>query len=151
MARNPVQFQKGISLSKLLELYATEDQCFDALYRWRWPNGFQCPHCGHDRTCQLTTASSNSAFAAAAGFICPIFRVVNRMYGPNFMQLAGTCSQALTCSQPYSRAPDPTRPSRPWHDPKGHRVVVFPGGLVRRICGRLQTVFHKSTCRRAFL
>ena len=55
MARNPVQFQKGISLSEFFALYATEDQCFDALYRWRWPNGFQCPHCGHDRVCQLTT------------------------------------------------------------------------------------------------
>ena len=52
MARNPVQFQKGISLNEFLSLYGTEDQCFDALYRWRWPNGFVCPHCGHDRHCQ---------------------------------------------------------------------------------------------------
>ncbi len=49
-----MQFQKGISLSEFLALYGTEDQCFDALYRWRWPNGFQCPHYGHDRACQLT-------------------------------------------------------------------------------------------------
>ena len=33
----------------------TEQQCFDALYHWRWPNGFVCPNCGHDRGCQLTT------------------------------------------------------------------------------------------------
>ena len=39
MARNPVQFQKGISLNAFLSLYATEDQCFDALFQWRWPNG----------------------------------------------------------------------------------------------------------------
>ena len=55
MARNPVQFQKGISLNEFLSLYGTEEQCFDALYRWRWPNGFVCPNCGHDRGCQLTT------------------------------------------------------------------------------------------------
>ena len=55
MARNPVQFQKGISLNEFLSLYGTEDQCFDALYRWRWPNGFLCPHCGHDKGCQLTS------------------------------------------------------------------------------------------------
>ena len=55
MARNPVQFQKGTSLNAFLSLYGTEDQCFDALYRWRWPNGFECPHCGHDRGCQLNT------------------------------------------------------------------------------------------------
>ena len=55
MARNPIQFQKGISLTEFLSLYGTEQQCFDALYRWRWPNGFVCPNCGHDRHCQLTT------------------------------------------------------------------------------------------------
>ena len=55
MARNPVQFQKGISLNEFLSLYGTDDQCFDALYRWRWPNGFVCPHCGHDRCCQLNS------------------------------------------------------------------------------------------------
>ena len=55
MARNPVQFQKGISLNAFLSLYGTEDQCFDALYQWRWPNGFLCPHCGHDRCCQLNS------------------------------------------------------------------------------------------------
>ena len=27
MARNPVQFQKGISLNAFLSLYGTEDQC----------------------------------------------------------------------------------------------------------------------------
>ena len=40
MARNPVQFQRGISFNEFLSLYGTEDQCFDALYQWRWPNGF---------------------------------------------------------------------------------------------------------------
>ena len=43
MARNPVQFQKGISLNEFLSLYGTEQQCFDALYHWRWPNGFRVP------------------------------------------------------------------------------------------------------------
>ena len=55
MARNPVQFQKGISLNEFLSLYGTEDQCFDALYQWRWPSGFLCPHCAHHRSCQLNT------------------------------------------------------------------------------------------------
>ena len=55
MAHNLIQFQKGISLNEFLSLYGTEDQCFDALYQWRWPNGLSCPHCGHDRHCQLNT------------------------------------------------------------------------------------------------
>ncbi len=54
MARNKVQFQKGISLNTFLQQYGTEDQCFDALYQWRWPDVFQCPHCGHNRYCQLS-------------------------------------------------------------------------------------------------
>ena len=37
MARSPIQFQQGISLNEFLSLYGTEDQCFDALYQWRWP------------------------------------------------------------------------------------------------------------------
>ena len=53
IACNPAQFQKGISLNQFLSLYGTEDQCFGALYQWRWPNGFVCPHCGHDQCCQL--------------------------------------------------------------------------------------------------
>lgn len=55
MARNKVQFQKGFSLSDFIKQYGTEDQCFDALYQWRWPDGFQCPHCGHNRCCQLSS------------------------------------------------------------------------------------------------
>ena len=55
MARDSVQLQKGISLNEFLSRYGTEDQCFDALYRWRWPNGFVRPHCGHNRCCQLNT------------------------------------------------------------------------------------------------
>ena len=41
-------------MNEFLSQYGTEDQRFDALYRWRWPNGFLCPHCGHDQCCQLT-------------------------------------------------------------------------------------------------
>lgn len=53
MARNKVQFQKGMSLKVFLESYGTEDQCSNALYKWRWPKGFQCPQCGHDKCCQI--------------------------------------------------------------------------------------------------
>lgn len=55
MARNKVQFQKGVSLNEFIKQYGTEDQCFDALYAWRWPEGFKCPSCGHDQCCQLTS------------------------------------------------------------------------------------------------
>lgn len=46
MARNPIQMQKGMSLSELQKKYGTEEQCRQALIAWRWPKGFVCPHCG---------------------------------------------------------------------------------------------------------
>ena len=57
MARNKVQFQKSVSLSEFIKLYGEEEQCFDALFNWRWPNGFHCPICGHNKSCSLKTRS----------------------------------------------------------------------------------------------
>jgi hypothetical protein len=47
MAKNLIQFQKGLSLLEFLAQYGTEEQCADALFGWRWPQGFVCPQCGH--------------------------------------------------------------------------------------------------------
>ena len=47
MARNRVQFQKGYSLVQFMDDYGTEDKCTQALFRWRWPNGFVCLRCEH--------------------------------------------------------------------------------------------------------
>ena len=55
MARNQTQFQKGLSLTQFLSEYGTEEQCYHALYRWRWPNGFICPQCGHTGCCEIST------------------------------------------------------------------------------------------------
>ena len=46
MASNKVQFQKGLSEAQFASLYGTEDQCREAVMRWRWPSGFVCPACG---------------------------------------------------------------------------------------------------------
>jgi len=53
MAKNKVQFQKGLSLQEFLSQYGSEEQCHQSLYQWRWPNGFICPKCGHDQYCSL--------------------------------------------------------------------------------------------------
>jgi len=45
MARNKVQFQKGLSQAEFNRLYGSEEQCHDALVEMRWPNGFVCPKC----------------------------------------------------------------------------------------------------------
>ena len=47
MAQNKVQFQQGLSLDEFLEHYGTEQQCRDAVFAMRWPDGFSCAECGH--------------------------------------------------------------------------------------------------------
>jgi hypothetical protein len=49
MSKNKVQFQKGYSLADFIKDYGTEEQCRQALFNWRWPDGFRCPDCGSDR------------------------------------------------------------------------------------------------------
>ena len=53
MAKNLIQFQKGLSLTAFLERYGTESQCREALFKLRWPHGFVCPHCGNTTYCEL--------------------------------------------------------------------------------------------------
>ncbi len=43
MARNPIQFQPGLSLPALLAQYGTEAQCQAALFQHRWPKGVRVP------------------------------------------------------------------------------------------------------------
>ena len=54
MARNQVQFQKGLSEARFAEIYGTEEQCHAALVKWRWPNGFECPGCKGADHCVVT-------------------------------------------------------------------------------------------------
>jgi transposase-like protein len=55
MARNSVQFQKGLSEAGFGDLYGTEEKCRAALFAWRWPEGFVCPECGGREHCLVRT------------------------------------------------------------------------------------------------
>lgn len=49
---------RGFPMSRLREFlarYGTEEQCIEALARWRWPKGFSCPKCHHDRYYRVTS------------------------------------------------------------------------------------------------
>ena len=46
MARNGVQFQKGLSEPAFEQQYGTEEQCRAVVIASRWPDGFECPVCG---------------------------------------------------------------------------------------------------------
>ena len=53
MCKNTVQFQHGYSLLDLFKDYGTDEQCREALFKWKWPQGFICPECGSSSYCEL--------------------------------------------------------------------------------------------------
>jgi hypothetical protein len=53
--KNKVQFQKGYSLIEFLNDYGSETQCREALFYWRWPQGYACPECASPSYCMLKT------------------------------------------------------------------------------------------------
>ena len=55
MARNRVQFQKGLSEAEFGTRYSSEEKCRAAIIAWRWPEGFVCPHCGKRRHSHIAT------------------------------------------------------------------------------------------------
>ena len=44
-----------ISLLEWQKRYGTEKACAAALAKYRWPQGFLCPQCGHDSSCHIKT------------------------------------------------------------------------------------------------
>ncbi|NQT60409.1 MAG: transposase, partial [Bacteroidetes bacterium] len=38
------------TITEFEEWFSTEDSCREYLWELRWPNGFECPKCSHDKT-----------------------------------------------------------------------------------------------------
>ena len=55
LARNRVQFQKGLSERDFEVHYGSEEKCRVAIVSARWPHGFVCPHCGERRHSHIAT------------------------------------------------------------------------------------------------
>jgi hypothetical protein len=51
MARNRIQFQKGLSEARFQDLYGDEEACRALVVAWRWPDGFVCPKCDGREHC----------------------------------------------------------------------------------------------------
>jgi hypothetical protein len=54
MARNRIQFQKGLSEARFQALYGDEEQCRALVTAWRWPDGFRCPRCKGSAHCLVS-------------------------------------------------------------------------------------------------
>jgi len=55
MARNRIQFQKGLSEAQFQSLYGNEEKCRALVIGWRWPDGFVCPNCSGTAYCITST------------------------------------------------------------------------------------------------
>lgn len=55
MARNRVQFQKGLSEADFEDRYGSEEKCRAVIVAARWPDGFVCPHCEERRHSHIAT------------------------------------------------------------------------------------------------
>jgi len=55
MARNRVQFQKGLSEAEFQKRYGSEELCRAVVFKQRWPDGFVCPACGGRAHCVIRT------------------------------------------------------------------------------------------------
>ena len=54
MARNRIQFQKGLSEAQFVHLYGDEAKCRALVTAWRWPDGFRCPRCKGSAHCLVS-------------------------------------------------------------------------------------------------
>jgi transposase-like protein len=54
MARNRIQFQKGLSEAQFVHLYGDEAKCRALVTAWRWPDGFRCPRCKRSAHCLVS-------------------------------------------------------------------------------------------------
>ena len=83
MAKNIVQFQKGMSEDAFESQFGTEEKCWAHLVQWRWPEGFVCPICGGSkyslfilgrrRLFQCTQCRTQTSVTAGTIFASPNF------------------------------------------------------------------------------
>ena len=60
-----------ISLLQWQERYGTEKACASTLAKIRWPNGFMCPRCSHERAYYISKKSEDSLPEVTIGDLCP--------------------------------------------------------------------------------
>ncbi|WP_019003827.1 transposase [Cohnella laeviribosi] len=48
-------WDETLTFEQFRRRFQTEDDCVAALYRFRWPDGFRCPRCGHSQAYTIAT------------------------------------------------------------------------------------------------
>ena len=47
--------QQELNWLEFQQMFSSEQSCREYLFRMRWPNGFQCPVCGHSKAYEITS------------------------------------------------------------------------------------------------
>jgi len=97
VARNTVQFQKGLSEAAFDALYGTEAKCRAVVFAWRWPEGFECPVCG---------GTTHSAVKTRGLFQCSACRrqtslIAGTIFAATKVELRVTWAAVRTPPMPY--------------------------------------------------
>ena len=132
MARNKVQFQRGLSDVEFERLYGTEEKCRAALFAWRWPEVFACPACasplGNSSACVScgerersfafsAASSSRAAWRASASARATILRRASAAVVGSWLLAKSRCRPLRT------GVAEPTMPAVPsWAVPPLNRV-----------------------------
>lgn len=78
MPMNRVQFQPGLSMFEFLERYGTEQQCEDAVFEMRWPEGFVCPRCASKESTGFRRGRQPYQQCCGCGYQCSL--IVGTMF-----------------------------------------------------------------------
>lgn len=138
MAKNKIQFQRGLSLTHFLAEYGTEEQCRATLFRFRWPQGFCCPQCGFTGYCEIssrkvyqcnrchtqTSLISNTIFAATKlplkAWFLGIYLITQSKDGMSSLNLARTlgvsANAALRLKHKLQQTMKERDDNKPLHD-----------------------------------
>ena len=63
------------SLPGFQKMFPDDDACANWLFEMRWPDGFECPACGHNDCCALKTRKNGSINAGVAESRRPFVQV----------------------------------------------------------------------------
>jgi len=86
MSKNAIQFQSGFSLFEWFNDYGTEEQCTQALFQWKWPDGFACPACASQSFCALRIKKNKFlAFLSSFSLIQKKGRMIYSLIQPFFI------------------------------------------------------------------
>ena len=49
MKKRRFQIEKGLSFNEFRQQYGSEENCREALFKWKWPDGYHCRKCGYEK------------------------------------------------------------------------------------------------------